>query len=190
MLAYDVDSQPDVLNDYARDCQFVFHLAGVNRPKETAEFMEGNFGFTSHLLSLLQKHNNKASIVVSSSTQASLDNPYGQSKKAGEDLMFDYSVQNNVQVYVYRLPNVFGKWCKPNYNSAVATFCNNIAHNLPIQVNDPSVDMQLVYIDDVIRSFINILKNGSQTTEKYKSVFPVHSIKLGEIVKLDRKSVV
>lgn len=184
LLAYDVDSQPDVLNDYARDCQFVFHLAGVNRPKETAEFMEGNFGFTSHLLSLLQKHNNKASIVVSSSTQASLDNPYGQSKKAGEDLMFDYSVQNNVQVYVYRLPNVFGKWCKPNYNSAVATFCNNIAHNLPIQVNDPSVDMQLVYIDDVIRSFINILKNGSQTTEKYKSVFPVHSIKLGEIVKL------
>ena len=184
LLEYDVDTNPDRLNDYTRDCQFVFHLAGVNRPKETSEFMDGNFGFTSQLLTLLKKYNNKSTIVVSSSTQSTLDNPYGQSKKAGEDLMFDYSVQNDVNVYVFRLPNVFGKWCKPNYNSAVATFCNNIAHHLPIQVNDPSVDMQLVYIDDVVTSFINVLKNGWKTTEKYESVNPVHNIKLGKIVEL------
>ena len=144
LLECDVDTTSDELDRYVRDCEFIFHLAGVNRPEKTEEFMKGNFGFTSVLLEKLQKHHNKAPLLISSSIQAALDNPYGQSKKAGEDLMFAYGNENDVPVYVYRLPNVFGKWCRPNYNSAVATFCNNIANELPVQVNDPHVLMKLV----------------------------------------------
>ena len=119
---YDINTEPSLLDAYTKDFDFVFHLAGVNRPKDEKEFMEGNFGFTSILLDLLKKHNNKAPIMISSSTQAALDNPYGKSKKAGEELIFRYGTDNDVRVYVYRFPNIFGKWCSPNYNSAVATF--------------------------------------------------------------------
>ena len=187
LFEYDIDTNPELLDKYVRECDFVFHLAGVNRPENQEDFMKGNFGFTSELLEKLQKYKNKAPIVISSSIQAELNNPYGQSKKAGEDLMFEYGNENGVKVYVYRLPNVFGKWCRPNYNSAVATFCNNIANDLPIQVNDPNVEMKLVYVDDVVNSFILKLKNGkSEITENgnFEKVIPVHEIKLGEIVEL------
>ena len=185
LLEYDVDSEPSVLDEYARECQFVFHLAGVNRPENQEEFMSGNFGFTSQLLDALKKYGNKSPILITSSTQASLDNPYGKSKKAGEDLIFQYGKENAVKVFVYRLPNVFGKWCRPNYNSAVATFCNNIANDLQIQVNDPNVQMNLVYIDDVVNSFIEKLSVGADYyTPEFETVTPVHSVKLGEIVSL------
>lgn len=187
LMEFDVDTEKSLLDEFARECNFVFHLAGVNRPENQEDFMRGNFGFTSELLEKLQKYKNKAPLIISSSIQAALENPYGQSKKAGEDLMFEYGKENGVPVFVYRLPNVFGKWCKPNYNSAVATFCNNVANDLPIQINDPNVQMKLVYVDDVVNSFINKLKNGtSQITEKgnFEEVTPVHEIKLGEIVEL------
>ncbi|MDL2290457.1 NAD-dependent epimerase/dehydratase family protein, partial [Paludibacteraceae bacterium OttesenSCG-928-F17] len=162
-----------------------FHLAGVNRPETTEEFMTGNFGFTSELLDELKKHNNKAPVLITSSTQAALQNPYGESKKAGEDLLFDYGKEANVPVYVFRLPNVFGKWARPNYNSAVATFCNNIANSLPIVVNDPEVILNLVYIDDVVNTFINILKTADfKPNTDIHEVQPVHTKKLGDIVSL------
>lgn len=184
LLEYDVDTNPELLENYARDCHFVFHLAGVNRPENPKEFMDGNFGFTTVLLDMLKKHKNKAPILITSSIQAKLDNPYGQSKKAGEDVLFAYGKENTVPVFVYRLPNVFGKWCRPNYNSAVATFCHNIANDLPIQLNDPNVLMSLVYIDDVVSSFINKLKNSDSKLNQFEEVVPVHEIKLGEIVNL------
>ncbi len=187
LLECDIDTTSEELNTFARDCQFIFHLAGVNRPENQEDFMTGNFGFTSELLDKLEKYKNKSPLLISSSIQAELDNPYGKSKKAGEELIFDYGKRNEVPAYVYRLPNVFGKWCRPNYNSAVATFCHNIAHDLPIQVNDPTVQMKLVYIDDVVFSFINKLKNGSSTITGYgcfEEVTPAHEIKLGEIVEL------
>ena len=184
LFEYDVDTNPELLDQYASKCSFVFHLAGVNRPKEQSEFMAGNFGFTSVLLQSLKNHNNKAPVLITSSTQAAFENPYGQSKKAGEELIFEYGNENGVQVFVYRLPNVFGKWCRPNYNSGVATFCHNIANDLPIQVNDPEVVMNLVYIDDVMASLIDKLKNGSDNKGTFETVEPVHTIKLGEIVKL------
>lgn len=184
LYEYDIDTNPTLLDRYTHDCEFVFHLAGVNRPKDQSEFMSGNFGFTSKLLENLKRNNNKAPILITSSTQAALQNPYGHSKKAGEDLIFAYGKENNIKVFVYRLPNVFGKWCQPNYNSAVATFCNNIAADLPIQVNDPNVLMNLVYIDDVVVSLIDKLKNGFVSKHDFESVLPTHEIKLGEIVKL------
>jgi len=186
LIEYDVDTDSILLEEYARVCEFVFHLAGVNRPENPADFMTGNFGFTSQLLDALKIHQNKAPILISSSIQAAQDNPYGQSKKAGEDLMFSYSKETESKVYVYRLPNVFGKWCRPNYNSAVATFCNNIANDFPIQVNDPSAIMNLVYIDDVVNSFIGKLKTGNdlKLSNHFEEVSPVHKISLGEIVML------
>lgn len=184
LLEYDVDTDPALLDAYAASCDFIFHLAGVNRPKDQSEFMTGNFGFTSQLLDALKKNQNKAPVLITSSTQAGQNNPYGQSKKAGEDLIFQYGKDNGTTVYVYRLPNVFGKWCRPNYNSAVATFCHNIANGQPIQVNDPNVVMNLVYVDDVVASFIGKLKNGKPDSETYSEVTPVHTIKLGEIIDL------
>ena len=178
---YDINTEPSFLDAYTKDCDFVFHLAGVNRPKDEKEFMEGNFGFTSMLLDLLKKHNNKAPIMISSSTQAALDNPYGKSKKAGEELIFRYGIDNGVRVYVYRFPNLFGKWCRPNYNSAVATFCYNIAHDMPITVNDPNHPMTLVYIDDVIDELINALRGQENKDGVYCKVPVEHNIKLGEI---------
>lgn len=182
---YDKDSDETILDFYCANCDFVFHLAGVNRPENQDEFMKGNFGFTSLLLDMLKKHQNTCPIMISSSIQAELDNPYGRSKKAGEDLLFSYGEETGAKVYIYRYPNVFGKWCRPNYNSAVATFCHNIAHDLPIQVNDPSVVMNLVYIDDVVTELINALKGNAHTTREGFSAVPViHTITLGGIVEL------
>ena len=181
---YDIDTPPELLDVYTKDCDFVFHLAGVNRPKDEKEFMEGNFGFTSVLLDKLKENNNKAPVLITSSIQAALDNPYGRSKKAGEDLMFKYGRSNNAKVLVYRLPNVFGKWCRPNYNSAVATFCNNIANDLDITVNDPEIVMNLVYIDDVVDEFIAALMGNENKDGEYCGIPTVHTIKLGEIVSL------
>jgi UDP-2-acetamido-2,6-beta-L-arabino-hexul-4-ose reductase len=181
---FDIDTDPALLDTYTKDCEFVFHLAGVNRPQNVEEFMEGNFGFTSELLNSLKNNHNTCPILITSSIQAALDNPYGLSKKAGEDLLFSYEKETGAKVLVYRLPNVFGKWCRPNYNSAVATFCHNIAHDLPIKVNDPNVVMNLVYIDDVVEELIRAL-NGKETREGDFCIVPiVHTIKLGEIVEL------
>ena len=184
VFEYDIDTDKALLDKYCEKCDFVFHLAGVNRPQNTEEFMQGNFGFTSVLLETLKKYNNACPVMISSSIQASLDNPYGLSKKAGEELLFSYSKETGAKVFVYRLPNVFGKWCRPNYNSAVATFCNNIANDLPIQVNDRSVNMTLVYIDDVVDELINALKGEENREGKYCKVPIEHKITLGEIVDL------
>ena len=181
---YDVDTESSLLDKYCADCDFVFHLAGVNRPKEQSEFMEGNFGFTSLLLNTLKKNDNNCPVMISSSIQAALDNPYGVSKKAGEDLLFSYAEETGAKVLVYRLPNVFGKWCRPNYNSAVATFCNNIANDLPIQVNDRSVNMTLVYIDDVVDELIRAIAGRENRDGDFCKVPVEHKITLGEIVDL------
>ena len=180
----DIDTDSALLDTYTEKCDFVFHLAGVNRPQDEREFMEGNFGFTSTLLDLLKKHENKAPLLITSSIQATLDNPYGRSKKAGEDLLFKYGEDNGVKVCVYRFPNVFGKWCRPNYNSAVATFCYNMAHNLPITVNDRNHLMTLVYIDDVVDELINALKGEENRDGNYCAVPIEHKITLGEIADL------
>lgn len=180
----DIDTTEEQLKEYTEKCEFVFHLAGVNRPEKEEDFMKENFGFTSVLLDLLKTNNNKSPILITSSIQAKLDNPYGKSKKAGEDLMFNYGIENGVKTLVYRLPNVFGKWCRPNYNSAVATFCNNIANNLPIQVNDPNVTMNLVYIDDVVNEFINALEGNENNQDQFCYIPTVHTIKLGRIVEI------
>jgi len=181
LFEYDIDTSDELLDKYAEECEFVFHLAGVNRPQNESEFMEGNFGFTTTLLNKLKEYNNKAPILISSSIQAELDNPYGRSKKAGEDCMFDYSKQTGAKVFVYRLPNVFGKCCRPNYNSAVATFCNNIANDLPIKINDRSTVMNLVYIDDVIDAFINAMQGNESKNEDFCYVPITHTTTLGEI---------
>lgn len=185
VFEYDIDTDASLLDAYCKNADFVFNLAGVNRPQDPKEFMEGNFGFASTLLDTLRKHNNNCPIMISSSIQAALNNPYGESKKAGEDLMFAYGKETGAPIFVYRFPNVFGKWCRPNYNSAVATFCNNIANDLPITVNDPSVDMTLVYIDDVVAELIAALKGQANKKEDGYCYVPVeHKIKLGEIVDL------
>ena len=157
IFEYDIESDPVELEVYCKQADFVFNLAGVNRPKNQAEFMTGNFGFASTLLDILKKYRNSCPVMISSSTQAALDNPYAESKRAGEQLLFEYAQETGAKVLVYRFPNVFGKWCRPNYNSAVATFCYNVAHDLPIQVNDPSVVMNLVYVDDVVDELIDAL---------------------------------
>ena len=185
ILQYDLDTKEELLDKYCAEADFVFNMAGVNRPKETVEFMEGNFGFASKLLDNLKKHQNNCPVMLSSSIQAQLDNPYGQSKKAGEDLFFSYGQETGAQIFVYRFPNVFGKWCKPNYNSAVATFCHNVARELPITVNDENVIMQLVYIDDVVEELINAMVQKANINEdKFCYVPTVYTIKLGEIVAL------
>ena len=162
---YDIDSTIEDLDSYCRDCDFVFNLAGVNRPQNQEDFMKGNFGFASVLLVTLKKYGNKCPVMISSSIQATLagrfgTSEYGKSKKAGEELMFDYEKETGAPVLVYRFPNLFGKWCRPNYNSAVATFCNNIANDLPIQVNDRSVEMELLYIDDLVDEMIAALQGN------------------------------
>lgn len=181
---FDKDTDIRLLDEYCQDTDFIFHLAGVNRPEDHSEYMEGNFGFTSVLLDTLLKHKNRCPIMISSSIQAELDNPYGESKKAGENLLFKYGETTGAKVLVYRFPNVFGKWCRPNYNSAVATFCHNIAHDMPIKVNDPSVKMSLVYIDDVVDELINGLEGNESRKEPFCEVSTVHKITLGEIVDL------
>lgn len=197
----DLDSTPEQLDEWCKDCDFVFNLAGVNRPQDPKDFMEGNFGFASVLLNTLKKHRNKATVMLSSSAQASLserfgNSEYGRSKKAGEDLFLDYGKENDVKVCVYRFPNLYGKWCRPNYNSAVATFCNNIANNLPITVNDPSVELELLYIDDLVEEMICVLKGEEHHCEfeglevipsavgRYCYCPVTHKTTLGEIVNL------
>lgn len=184
IMEYDIDSMPEQLEVYCQKADFVFHLAGVNRPKEASEFMKGNFGFTSLLLDTLKKCGNKCPVMISSSSQAALDNPYGQSKKAGEDLMFQYAEETDAKILVYRFPNLFGKWCKPNYNSAVATFCNNIANDLPIQVNDPNVMLSLVYIDDLVDELINALTGYEYREGKFCYVPNIYRVKLGDLADL------
>ncbi len=181
---FDIETDLSLLDTYCKDADFIFHLAGVNRPKDKSEFMKGNFGFTSILLDTLKKHNNACPIMLSSSIQAKLNNPYGRSKKAGEDLLLDYSNVTGAKVLIYRFPNVFGKWCRPNYNSAVATFCHNIANDLPVSVNDPKVIMSLVYIDDLVIELINALNAKENKVGQFCEVPIVHTISLGEIVDL------
>ena len=161
---YDKDSSEGSLEVFCRDCDFVFHLAGVNRPERVEEFREGNYGFTSELLGLLEKQHNRCPVMLSSSTQAEQDNPYGKSKLAGEELLLEYGRRTGAKVLVYRFPNVFGKWCRPNYNSAVATFCYNTAHGLPLQVNGRDTKLRLVYIDDVVDELVRAL-NGLENRD-------------------------
>ena len=189
IFEYDVDTDPLLLKDYCLEADFVFHLAGVNRPKDPKEFMEGNFGFSSTLLDTLKECGNKAPVMLSSSIQASLtgrfaNSEYGKSKLAGEELFFDYAKETGAKVLVYRFPNLFGKWCRPNYNSAVATFCNNIANNLPIQVNDPSTELELVYIDDLVEEMLDALEGHEHYADRYCCVPVSHKATLGEIVEL------
>lgn len=188
LYLYDIDTDKQVLEDGCKNADFVFNLAGVNRPKSEEEFMHGNFGFASELLNTLKKYNNTCPIMLSSSVQATLEGryngPYGQSKKAGEDLFFSYGKETGAKVLVYRFPNLFGKWCRPNYNSAVATFCNNIANDLPITVNDPSVELTLLYIDDLIDEMFLCLE-GKEHKDGQFCVAPVtHKVTLGKIVEL------
>lgn len=198
---YDLDSTAEQLERWCRECDFVFNLAGVNRPKDPEEFMKGNFGFASILLDTLKECGNKAPVMLSSSAQASLtgrfgDSEYGRSKKAGEDLFLKYGEENGIKVLVYRFPNLYGKWCRPNYNSAIATFCNNIANDLPITVNDPSVELEVLYIDDLVEEMILALKGKEHRCEfdglevlpsaegRYCYCPVTHKVTLGRIVGL------
>ena len=181
IFEFDRDTDKSLLDNYAKESDFVFHLAGVNRPKDEKEFIEGNFGFTSELLDSLKKHNNKAPVLITSSIQAERDNSYGKSKKAGEDLLFKYSEETGANVFVYRLPNLFGKWSKPNYNTVVATYCYNIARDLEIQISNPDADLNLCYIDDVLEEFIKALEGNPTKEGDYCIVPVVHYIKLGEL---------
>ena len=201
VFCYDIDSIPEQLDAYCREADFVFNLAGVNRPHDVSEFMKGNWGFATTLLQTLRKHNNTCPVMLSSSIQATLagrfgNSEYGKSKKAGEELFFDYAATTGAKVLVYRFPNIFGKWCRPNYNSAVATFCYNIAHNLPITVNDPSTQLELLYIDDLVDEMIAALAGCEHHCEfdgvttiitpqgRYCAVPVTHHVTLGEIVEL------
>jgi len=179
IFEYDIDSTPEQLDVWCADCDFVFNLAGVNRPKDNSEFMAGNFGFASDLLHALKRHKNTCPVMLSSSIQACLEgryagSEYGKSKKAGEDLFFAYGEETGAQVLVYRFPNLFGKWCRPNYNSAVATFCHNTANGLPIQVNDPAVELDLAYIDDVVEEMIRALRGEASRGAGGYCTVPVH----------------
>ena len=199
VFEYDIDSTPEQLDSWCGECDFVFNLAGVNRPKDNDEFMKGNFGFASTLLDTLKKHHNTCPVMLSSSQQASLtgrfgNSEYGRSKKAGEDLFLEYGKETGAEVLVYRFPNLYGKWCRPNYNSAIATFCNNIANDLPIQVNDRSVQMEILYIDDLVEEMICALKGQEHHCEfegldvlpsaegRYCYCPVTHKTTLGEIV--------
>lgn len=201
IFEYDIDSDLSLLDRYCKEADFVFNLAGVNRPKDQSEFMEGNFGFASTLLDTLKKYKNNCPVMLSSSIQATLigrygESDYGKSKLAGEELFFDYSKETGAKVLIYRFPNLFGKWCRPNYNSAVATFCNNIANNLPIQVNDRNTKLELLYIDDLVDELLGALEgkehhceyDGLDAVEKvngrYSFVPTTHHVTLGEIVDL------
>ncbi|MGE7672611.1 capsular polysaccharide biosynthesis protein CapF [Lysinibacillus sp. NPDC094403] len=184
ILEYNRETNVDLLDEYCKEADFIFHLAGVSRPKDQSDFMDVNYGFTSILLDTLKKYQNTCPVMLASSTQAEQNNPYGISKKAGEDLLFEYSKKTGAKILVYRLPNVFGKWSKPNYNSAVATFCHNIAHDLPIKVSDPSHEMKLVYIDDVVEELLEALNGNENSIQGYCQIPVVHKTTLGEIVEL------
>ncbi|MBQ7828784.1 MAG: capsular polysaccharide biosynthesis protein CapF [Clostridia bacterium] len=200
LYLYDIDSEESLLEEACEKADFVFNLAGVNRPQNSEEFMQGNFGFASKLLDTLKKYNNKCPVMLSSSIQATLigryDSDYGRSKRAGEDLFFSYAAETGARVLVYRFPNLFGKWCRPNYNSAVATFCHNVANDLPITVNDPQIMLELLYIDDLVDEMIAALEGREHRCEfdgidtvlcdegRYCAVPTTHKVTLGEIVEL------
>lgn len=184
IFEFDIDTDDSLLNKYCKEADFVFNLAGINRPQKTEEFMEGNFGFGEKLLETLKVNNNTCPVMLSSSIQVQLDNPYGKSKKAGEDLLFAYGKETGAKVLIYRLPNLFGKWCRPNYNSVIATFCHNIANNLPITVNDPSVMLTLVYIDDLVGELISALSGLEHRDGEFCKVEIEHKVTLGEIADL------
>ena len=188
LYLYDLDSPPELLEEGCRKADFVFHLAGVNRPKDPKEFMEGNFGFSSRLLALLKAAGNRCPVLLSSSIQATLqgryDNDYGRSKRAGEDLFFAYGAETGAEVLVYRFNNLFGKWCRPNYNSVVATFCHNYAHDLPITVSDPAAELTLCYIDDVVAELIAALRGQPHREGAFCIVPTTHTVTLGEITAL------
>ena len=181
---YDIDTEISLLDTYCQKCDFVFHLAGINRPKNQEDFMKGNFGFTSVLLDTLKNHGNKSPIMLSSSIQATLDNEYGKSKKCGEELLEEYGKSNNVKTLIYRFPNVFGIWCKPNYNSVVATFCYNIANDLPITINNRETVLTLVYVGDIVEELLRALVNNENRQGLYCSVQPTYQVSLGEITDL------
>lgn len=181
ILSVTLETSAEMLDDYCARADVVVHLAGINRPKDPSEFKEGNSDFTDRLLALLSAHGGKARVILASSIQAALDNPYGLSKKSAEDSVFAYGEQHGTAVYVYRLPNVFGKWCQPNYNSAIATFCHRAARGEALTINDPSVQMTLVYIDDVIAEFIRAAAGVPNQEGAYCSVLPVHTASLGSI---------
>jgi UDP-2-acetamido-2,6-beta-L-arabino-hexul-4-ose reductase len=186
VLEFDKENSMVDLDMFTRECDIVFHLAGVNRPEKDEEFAEGNPDFTKTLLGNLKKHGNSAPVIFSSSTQAALDNPYGKSKLEAEKILEDYSKEANIPVAVYRLPNVFGKWCRPSYNSVVATFCHNIANNLPVTVNNPASELHLIYIDDIVSEFIARSENISDNKgpELIEDIKPVHTITLGTLASL------
>ena len=184
ILEYDKEDEYERLDKYCKEADFIYHLAGVNRPKEQSEFMEGNSGFTLLLLATLKKHNNTCPVMISSSIQAEIDNPYGISKRSGEDLLLKYNKETQAKILIYRFPNVFGKWCRPNYNSAVATFCYNISRDLSISISDPDFKMTLVYIDDVVNELINALNNKENNTGDFCEVSVTYKATLGEIVDL------
>ncbi len=179
---YDVDTPPDLLDEYCESCDFVFHLAGVNRPQDPAEYMAGNFGFTSRLLDTLRRYHNTCPVMLASSTQAVLDNPYGVSKRAGEELLRGYGEETGAPVLIYRFPNVFGKWCRPQYNSAVATFCHQIARGLPITVNDRDARLTLVYIDDVVEELLRALAGAATADGDFFRVPEEYPVVLGDVV--------
>lgn len=185
IYTYDIENTIDDLKEYAKDCDFVFHLAGVNRPKNIEEFYEGNTNFTELLCASLEAYNNKCPILISSSIQAKKSNDYGKSKKEGEQILIKHAMNNDSKIYIYRLANLFGKWCKPNYNSVVATWCYNIAHDKDIQINNPNAKIELCYIDDVIDEFLNALE-GHPTISigEYNEVHPTHEITLEELSKM------
>lgn len=181
IFACDADTEETMLDKFCRETDFVFHLAGVNRPKNDEEFEKHNVGFTKTVLNLLRKHQNHAPVLVTSSIQSELDNPYGRSKKMQEALVASYGITEHVRTYIFRLPNVFGKWCRPNYNSVVATFCYNIAREIPIQITDAEKVLQLVYIDDVVNAFISKLQETDDAYTPQCSISEVYHIKLGAL---------
>ncbi len=184
IFEYDIDTNADLLDKFCADAEFVFHLAGVNRPKQETEFVEGNSEFTAELLNKLKKYGNKCPVMISSSIQAKADNAYGKSKKVAEEIVFKYSEETAVNVFVYRFPNIFGKWCRPNYNSVVATFCNNVARDIPIQINDKESIVNLVYIDDVVRELIRILDGNAEKKDGFCVVPVEYFVKVGDIADL------
>lgn len=184
VTCYDTNNDPATLPSLLLEADFIFHLAGVNRPQNIEEFATGNTGLTQIVISILKEHGKKTPLLITSSTQAAQDNPYGISKREAEEAVFDYGQSTGAPVHVFRLPNVFGKWCRPNYNSAVATFCHNIAHDLPIQINDPAATMNLVYIDDVVSEFIATMDGKPHKMEAFCQVPTVHTITLGKIADL------
>ena len=184
VVGFDVDDDVSTLSSLVVEADFIFHLAGVNRPQNVEEFVSGNTGLTQTIITLLQNRGKKTPLLLSSSTQAAMENPYGTSKREAEEAVFAYGQQSGAPVFVYRLPNVFGKWCRPNYNSAVATFCHNLAHDLPIQINNPNVLMNLIYIDDVVNSFVADLDERSKQEGSFCVIPSVHTIKLGALAEL------